>query len=85
MQKSCLRKILKHVNEVVWHEENGGTIWEPSHRCCIVRKVIRKEVTAGGRFDFFWTLEGPRKECLRINNIENIEIGIKASIGVHSA
>ena len=29
------------------------TIWETSHRCCIMRKVIHKEVTAGGRFDFF--------------------------------
>ena len=24
-----------------------------SHRCCIMRKVICKEVTAGGRFDSF--------------------------------
>ena len=23
------------------------------HRCYIMRKAIRKEVTAGGRFDFF--------------------------------
>ena len=24
-----------------------------SHQCCIMRKVIHKEVGAGGRFDFF--------------------------------
>ena len=45
-----------HVNQVIWHEENIGTIWETSHRCCLMRKVIKKEVTAGGRFDFFGTL-----------------------------
>ena len=39
------------VNRVIWHEENTGTIWEISHQCCIMRKVIHKEVTTGGRFD----------------------------------
>ena len=33
--------------------ENGGTTWETSHRGCIMRKVVSKEVTAGGGFDFF--------------------------------
>ena len=42
-----------HENKFVWHEKNIGTIWETSHRCCIMRKVIHTEVTAGGRFDFF--------------------------------
>ena len=42
-----------HVNQVIWLKENIGTIWETSHQSCIMRKVIHKEVTAGGRFDFF--------------------------------
>ena len=42
-----------HVHQVIWHEENIGIIWEASHRCCIMRKVIHKEVTTGGRFNFF--------------------------------
>ena len=33
--------------------KNGGTTWETSHQCCIMRKVICKEVVAGGMFDFF--------------------------------
>ena len=41
-----------HVDEVLCHGENGGATWETSHRGCIMRKVISKEVTAGGRFDF---------------------------------
>jgi len=41
------------VNQVIWHEENIRTIWETSRRCCIMRKVIHKEVTVGGRLDFF--------------------------------
>ena len=42
-----------HVDEVLCYEENGGATWETSHRGCIMRKVVSKEVTAGGRFDFF--------------------------------
>ena len=42
-----------HVDEVLCHGENGGATWETSHRGCILRKVVSKEVTAGGRFDFF--------------------------------
>ena len=42
-----------HVDEVLCHGENGGTTWETSHRDCIMRKVVGKEVIAGGRFDFF--------------------------------
>ena len=41
-----------HVDEVLCH---GGAAWITSHRGCIMRKVI--DVTAGGRFDFFWTLD----------------------------
>ena len=41
-----------HVDEVLWHGEDGGTAWETSHRFCIMRKAIRREVVAGGRFDF---------------------------------
>ena len=52
-----------HANEVLWHGENGGTTWEASHQCCIMRKVIHKEVGAGGRFDFFWTLPIPPPRC----------------------
>ena len=32
---------------------NGGATWETSYRCCIMKKVIRKEVGAGGGFDCF--------------------------------
>ena len=45
-----------HVDEVLCHGENGGAAWETSHRDCIMRKVVSKEVTAGERSDFFWTL-----------------------------
>jgi len=38
-KKSRLREILMHTNQVIWHEENVGTIWKNSHRCCIMRKV----------------------------------------------
>ena len=41
-----------HVNQVIWHEENIRKIWETSQRCCIMRKVIHKEGTARGRFDY---------------------------------
>ena len=42
-----------HVDEVFCHGENGLAAWETSHRGCIMRKGLCKEVTAGGRFDFF--------------------------------
>ena len=42
-----------HVDEVFCHGENGGATWQTSHRGCIMRKVVSKEVTAGGRFYFF--------------------------------
>ena len=42
-----------HVDEVLCHGENGGATWETSRRGCIMRKVVSKQVTAGGRFDFF--------------------------------
>ena len=46
-------KLLMHVNDETLHGENGGTTPETSHQFCIMRKVISKKVTAGGRFDFF--------------------------------
>ena len=42
-----------HVDEVLCHGENGWATWDTSHRGCIMRKVVSKEFTAGGRFDFF--------------------------------
>ena len=42
-----------HVDEALCQGGNGGATWETSHRGCILRKVVSKEVTAGGRFDFF--------------------------------
>ena len=41
-----------HVDEVLYHGENGEATWETSHRGCIMR-VVSKEVTAGRRFDLF--------------------------------
>ena len=32
--------------------ENGGATWETLHWGCVMRKVVGKEVTAGGMFDF---------------------------------
>ena len=40
-------------NKVIWREENGGTTWETSYRCCMMRMGIRIEVIAGGRFHSF--------------------------------
>ena len=45
-----------HVDDVLYHWENGVSPWQTSDRGCIIRKVVSNEVTAGGRFDFFWTL-----------------------------
>ena len=42
-----------HVDEVLWHGDDAGTAGETLHRCCVMTKVIRKEVAAGGRFEFF--------------------------------
>ena len=42
-----------HVDEVLCIRENGGATWQTSHRGCMMRKVVSKEFTAGGRFDFF--------------------------------
>ena len=41
------------VDEVLCHGDNGGATWETSHRGCILRKVVSKAVTAGGRLDLF--------------------------------
>ena len=40
-------------DEVILQAESGGTSWKTSYRCCIMRKVISKEVATGGRFHFF--------------------------------
>ena len=42
-----------HSDEKILHEESGRTTWKTSYRCCIMRKVISKEVATGGRFRFF--------------------------------
>ena len=41
-----------HADEVLCNGENGGATRDTSNRGCIMRKVVSKEVTAGGRFDF---------------------------------
>ena len=43
-----------------------------SHRCWIMRKVIRKEVGAGGRFDFFWTLGLKKNQGKQLGLVPNI-------------
>ena len=63
-----------HAYEVLWQGENGGTTWEISHRCCIMRKVIWKEMGAGGRFYFF--LHSGLVESSLINN------GIKMTVKI---
>ena len=42
-----------HVNEEILHEEIGGKTWGTLYRCCMMRKVVCKEVTARGRFWMF--------------------------------
>ena len=42
-----------HIYEVLCHGENGGATWE-----LIMRKVVGKAFTAGGRFDFFLDSDG---------------------------
>ena len=59
-----MRKIVIHVDEVLCHGENGGATWQPSHRGCIMRKFVSKEVTARGRFDFF--LDSASKQPLQL-------------------
>ena len=54
-----------HVDEVFCHGENGGETWESSHGGYIMRKVVCKELTAGGRFDFFLDSEAQYREKLR--------------------
>ena len=47
-----------YANEVIWQREDGRRMWGTSDQCCIMKKVrpMRKEVTTGERFYFFWTL-----------------------------
>ena len=52
-----------HVDEVLCHGENGEATWETSHRGCTMRKIIGKEVTAGGRFDLFLDSGSMRLIC----------------------
>ena len=42
-----------YVDEVLCHEEKGGGTWETLDRGYMMRKVVSKEGTAGGRFEFF--------------------------------
>ena len=51
-KKSHLKKSLMHVDEVIWHGYHRGTIGNFA-LMLQMRKVIRKVVGAGGRFDFF--------------------------------
>ena len=37
------------VDEVHCHGENGGATLETSYRGCIIRKIVSKEVVAGGK------------------------------------
>ena len=60
-------KIVVHANEVLWQRENGGTTWETSHQCCIRRKVIHKEVGAGG---FYFFLDSAGKVSQEPNKVE---------------
>ena len=63
-----------HVDEVLCHGKNGGTTWETPHRGCLMRKVVSNAVTAGGRFDFFWTLRSNvRKFLLKFVDIALME------------
>ena len=55
-EKISFEQIMKHVNEEILHEENGGAIWETSHRCCVVRKVMQTELLPEEGLSFFWTL-----------------------------
>ena len=54
-----------HVNQVIWHEEYIEAIWETLHRCFIMSEVIHKEVSAGGRLNFF--LDSVYKYILKYN------------------
>ena len=56
-----------HLNQEILHEENGEAKFETSNRCCIVRMVIRKEVTTGGRFNFFLD-SGPYKSIRALHS-----------------
>ena len=42
-----------HVDEVLWHGENRGATWSTSHLGCIMKKVVSKKVTPGGRLYLF--------------------------------
>ena len=59
IKKSGLRIIVILADDVLWHG-TWGTTREASLQCIVVRKVIRKEVAAGVRFDFFWS---PSTSC----------------------
>ena len=66
------------VSQVNCHEENIGTIWETSHQCYIMRKFIHKKVTAGRRFDFFWTL----RIILCLMMLPSLETNMKHNRGI---
>ena len=74
-----------HVNEEMLHEENGGTTPETLHWYCIMRKVISKKDTSGGRFDLFLDSEynnyyaAPLSFCFVIKH--DINKDLKESFG----
>ena len=67
-----------HVDEVICHGENGWTGWETSHRGCIMRMVISKEVTAGGRCDIFLDSEDSMDWVVRFGNFKCCILHLRA-------
>ena len=55
-----------HVDEMLCHGENGGATWQTSHRGCLMRKLVSKAVTAGGRFVSFLDSEKIRTRKMRL-------------------
>ena len=66
-----------HENEVLWQGGNGGTAWETSPGCCIMRKVMRKDVGAGGRFDFFSGLCVPIRGCIFVPYFRYLGVAVQ--------
>jgi len=58
-----LEEILMHSNEMIWHMENRGAMWETLCQCCIVRTVIGNKMAAKGRVDIFLDSGGTKHWC----------------------
>ena len=43
---------MMHISDMIWQKENGGATKETLYQCCIMRKVLHKEVATGGVFYF---------------------------------